>query len=550
MRGQPMIIMGDQAQRVRDRDAQEYNIRAARAVADAVRSTLGPKGMDKMLVSDLGQVTVTNDGVTILEEMDIENPTAEMIVEVAQTQEDEAGDGTTTAVAIAGELLKKAEGLLEQDIHPSAIIRGYNLAIEQVNDILDDVAEHVDPDDIAALEQVAATSMTGKGTDVDKDHLAELVVEAIRRITVVADEGDERIVDLDYLKIEKQEGLPQNASELVKGIALKKIPVHDSMPREVEDARVLLTDRAIEVNTGEGDATITLDDPSHLRQFLDREEAELKQIVENIDAAGANVVFCQKGIDDLAQHYLAKKGILAVRRNKKTDMAFMKNVLGAHIVSDLDDIDPDDLGHGSVWRDDEDELFFVESDDDEAHGVTLLLRGSTKHVVEELQRGMEDALDVVTQAITDGRLLAGGGAVEVEVARRLRDYADSVSGREQLAVEAFADALELVPRTLAENAGLDPIDTLVDLRAAHEAGDERAGLDVFSGEVVDTYEAGVVEPAVAKSQALVSATDAANLVLKIDDIIAAGDLGGEDEGPKPNPRDPGGNPGPLPGANF
>ena len=549
MRGQPMIIMGEDAQRVRDRDAQEYNIRAARAVADAVRTTLGPKGMDKMLVSNLGQVTITNDGVTILEEMDIENPTAEMIVEVAQTQEDEVGDGTTTAVAIAGELLKRAEDLLEQDVHPSAIIRGYNQAVVEARDVLEEISEHVEPDDVDALEQVAATSMTGKGADVNKDVLAELVVEGIRRITVEADSG-EQIVDLDFLKIEKQEGLPQSASELVRGFVLKKDPVHDSMPREVEDAKVLLYDGALEVQTGEADTTITIDDRAHLQEFLDREEAQLKEMVERIKASGANVVFVKKGIDDLAQHYLAKEGILATRRNKKTDIGFLKEVLGASIVTDLDDLSADDLGHGSVRRDDEDELFYIESDDEEAHGVTLVLRGATKHVVEELQRGIEDALDVVTQAITDGRVLAGGGAVEVEVARRLRDYADSVAGREQLAVEAFADSLELVPRMLAENAGLDPIDTLVDLRAAHEAGDAHAGLDVFSGEVVDTYAAGVIEPATAKSQALVSATDAANLVLKIDDVIAAGDLGGDDEEHKPNPRDPGGNPGPLPGANF
>ncbi len=523
-----MIIMGEDSQRVRDRDAQEYNIRAARAVADAVRSTLGPKGMDKMLVSSFGSVTITNDGVTILEEMDIDNPTAEMIVEVAETQEDEVGDGTTTAVALAGELLKKAEDLLEQDIHPTAIIRGFNLAAEEAKGMLDDISADVDPDDVEMLEKVAATSMTGKGAEVTKDLLAELVVDAVRRVTVESDAGD-NIVDMDYLNIETQEGEPQEASELVRGLAMKKDPVHDSMPREVEDAKILLTDQPIEVDKGENKATISLDDPSQLQQFLDKEEAEIKGLVDNIVESGANVVFCQKGIDDLAQHYLAKEGILAVRRAKKSDISFLANVLDGRIVTDLDNIDPDDLGHGSVRRDEEDELFYVESDGDEAHGVTLLLRGSTEHVVDELERGISDALDVVSQTIADGRVLAGGGAAEVELAARLRDYADSVTGREQLAVEAFADALELVPRTLAENAGLDPIDTLVDLRAAHEAGELRAGLDVFTGEVVDNFEAGVIEPLTAKYQALTSATEAANLVLKIDDIIAAGDLGGDDD---------------------
>jgi thermosome len=524
-----MIIMGEDSQRVRDRDAQEYNIRAARAVADAVRSTLGPKGMDKMLVSSFGSVTITNDGVTILDEMDIENPTAEMIVEVAQTQEDEVGDGTTTAVAITGELLKKAESLLEQDIHPTAIIRGFTLASEQAASMLDDISQDVDPDDLETLQEVAGTSMTGKGAEVNKDLLAELVVDAVRRVTVETDAG-EYIVDMDYLKIETQEGQTQAESELVQGLAMSKDPTHDSMPRSVEDASILLTDQPIEVDTGEGDATISLDDPSQLQQFLDREEAEIKGLVDNIVESGANVVFCQKGIDDLAQHYLAKEGILAVRRAKKSDLAFLVNVLDARIVSDLQHIDPDDLGHGSVRRDEDDELFYVETDNEDAHGVTLLLRGSTEHVVDELERGIEDALDVVSQTIADGRVLAGGGAAEVELAARMRDYADSVTGREQLAVEAFADALELVPRVLAENAGLDPIDTLVDLRAAHEGGDLRAGLNVFSGEIVDNVDAGVIEPLTAKYQALTSATEAANLVLKIDDIIAAGDLG-DDDGP-------------------
>jgi len=524
-----MIVMGEDSQRVQDRDAQEYNIRAARAVADAVRSTLGPKGMDKMLVSSFGSVTITNDGVTILDEMDIENPTAEMIVEVAETQEDEVGDGTTTAVALTGELLKKAENLLEQDIHPTAIIGGYHLASEQAKSILDDISTTVDPDDREMLRQVAATSMTGKGAEVSKDRLAELTVDAVRHVTVESETG-EHVVDMEYLNIETQEGEPQDSSELVTGLAMKKDPVHDSMPSEVQDAKILLTDQPIEVDKGENDATISLEDPTQLQQFLDKEEAEIKGLVENIVESGANVVFCQKGISDLAQHYLAKEGILATRRSKKSDISFLANVLGARIVTDLDNIQSEDLGHGTVRRDADDELFYVESDDDESHGVTLLLRGSTEHVVDELERGLNDALEVVSQTIADGRVLAGGGAGEVELAARLRDYADGVSGREQLAVEAFADALELVPRTLAGNAGLDPIDTLVDLRAAHESDNLQAGLDVSSGEVVDNFDAGVVEPLPAKYQALTSATEAANLVLKIDDIITAGDLG-DDDGP-------------------
>jgi thermosome len=533
MQGQPMIILGEDSQRVKDRDAQEFNISAAKAVAEAVRSTLGPKGMDKMLVDSMGDVTITNDGVTILKEMDIDNPTAEMIIEVAETQEDEAGDGTTTAVAIAGELLKNAEDLIEQDIHPTAVIKGYNMASEYAREQVDDIAERVDPDDEAILKKVAETSMTGKGAELNKDLLSDLVVGAVQAVTVDAEDGS-HVVDLENVNIETQTGRTASDSELLEGAVVDKDPVHDDMPKAVEDANILLLNEAIEVEEANTDTQVSIDSPDQLQKFLDQEEKQLKQKVEQIVDSGADVVFCQKGIDDLAQHYLAKEGILAVRRTKKSDIKFLKNVVGGNVVSDLDSLTADDLGFGTVSRDDGDDLFYVEGDD--AHGVTLLLRGSTDHVVDELERGITDALDVVAQTVSDGRVLAGGGAIEVELASRLRDYADSVSGREQLAVEAFADALELVPRVLAENAGLDSIDTLVDLRAAHEDGQTRAGLNVFSGEVEDTFEAGVVEPAHAKEQALSSATEAANLVLKIDDIIAAGDLstaGDDDEGGAP-----------------
>jgi len=525
-----MIIMGEDSQRVKDKDAQEYNISAARAVAEAVRSTLGPKGMDKMLVDSMGDVTITNDGVTILEEMDIDNPTAEMIVEVAETQEEEAGDGTTTAVAIAGELLKNAEELLEQDIHPTAVIKGFHLASEQAREEIEDISREIDPTDTDLLAKVAETSMTGKGAELDKEHLAQLIVEAVEAVTVEAEDGS-HVVDLANLNIETQKGRGVSESDLLNGAVVSKDPVHDNMPSEVADADTLLLDAAIEVDEADVDTNVSIDSPDQLQSFLDQEEQELRDKVDAIVETGADVVFCQKGIDDLAQHYLAKEGILAVRRVKSSDIGFLKNVLGGNVVSTFDGLSSDDLGHGSVSRDEGDEMFYVEGDD--SHGVTLLLRGSTDHVVDELERGVEDALDVVATTVSDGRVVAGGGAIEVELASRLREYADSVTGREQLAVEAFADSLELVPRVLAENAGLDSIDTLVDLRAAHESGDETAGLNVFSGEVEDTYEAGVVEPAHAKEQAVSSATEAANLVLKIDDIIAAGDLstsGDEDEG--------------------
>ena len=528
MQGQPMIILGEDSQRMKDKDAQSHNISAARAVAESVRSTLGPKGMDKMLVSSIGDVTVTNDGVTILTEMDIDNPTAEMIVEVAETQEDEAGDGTTTAVAIAGELLKNAEDLLDQDIHPTSVIKGFNLASEQAREEVGEVATEVDPEDEEVLKNVAETSMTGKGAELNKEVLADLVVRAIQQITVETDDGG-HVTDLEYLNIQTESGGSVSDSELLEGGIVDKEAVHGDMPDDVADANILLLDTAIEVDETETDAQLNLDSPDQLQEFIEKEEQQLKEMVETIADAGANVVFCQKGIDDMAQHYLAKEGILAVRRVRKSDIEFLSELLETRIVSDIDSLTADDVASGSVRR--ENEQFYVTGED--GHGATLVLRGSTDHVVDELERGVNDALDVVASTVADGRVLAGGGAVEVEIAGRLRDFADSVEGREQLAVEAFADSLELVPRVLAENAGLDSIDTLVDLRAAHEDGDEHAGLNVHTGDVVDTFEAGVVEPAHAKQQAVSSATEAANLVLKIDDIIAAGDLstsGGEEEG--------------------
>ncbi|MEF8979209.1 MAG: thermosome subunit beta [Haloarculaceae archaeon] len=536
-----MIILGDDAQRMKDKSAQEHNISAARAVAESVRSTLGPKGMDKMLVNSLGDITVTNDGVTILEEMDIDNPTAEMIVEVAETQEDEAGDGTTTAVAIAGELLKNGEELLEQDIHPTAIMRGFDMASEKAREEVDEIAIDVDRDDEETLRKVAETSMTGKGAEQHKADLADLVVSGAQAVTVEADDGSV-VVDLAFLDIETQTGRSAGESELLEGGVIDKDPVHEGMPTDFEAADVLLMDTALELDEAEVDTQVSVTDPNQLQTFLDKEEEQLREMVDQIVDLGADVVFCQKGIDDMVQHYLAKEGILAIRRAKKSDLEFLSEVIDAAIVSDLDAVSTADLGSASIRRDEDAELFYVEGAGDVSHGVTLLLRGSTEHVVDELERGVNDALDVVSDTIISGQVLPGGGAPEVELARRLRDYADSVSGREQLAIETFADSLELVPRVLAGNAGLDSIDTLVDLRAAHEEGDQRAGLNVESGDVEETFEAGIVEPAHVKRQAMASATEAANLVLKIDDIISAGDLSTEGE------EGEGGAPGGAPGG--
>jgi len=529
MRGQPMIIMGEDAQRMKEKDAQEHNIAAARAVAESVRSTLGPKGMDKMLVTGLGDVTITNDGVTILDDMEIDNPTADMIVQVAETQEDQAGDGTTTAVSVAGELLKQAQELLDQDIHPTSIIRGFDIASRQAQEEIDDIAEHVDHDDEETIRRVAETSMTGKGAEVNKDHLSQLVYDAVQSVTVEADDGTV-ISDLEFVKVETQTGGSVADSRLINGAVIDKDPVHEDMPTDLEGASALLLNQPIELDDTEADAQLSVEDPEQLQQFIEQEEQQLREMVDRIVDAGADVVFCQKGIDDMAQHYLASEGVLALRRVKKSDLQFLTEVLGATVVSELDTLSADDLATATVTRDEDAGLFYVEGED--SHGVTILLQGSTDHVVDELERGVRDAIDVVGATVTEGRVLAGGGAVEVELAQRIRDYADSVEGREQLAVEAFGDALELVPRVLAGNSGLDPIDTLVDLRAAHDDGQVRAGLNVFEGEVVDTFEAGVAEPAHAKEQAIASATEAANLVLKIDDIISAGDLSTEGEDPE------------------
>lgn len=530
LRGRPMIIMSEGAQRVTDRDAQAYNIRAARAVANAVRSTLGPKGMDKMLVDNMGSVTITNDGVTILKEMDIEHPTAEMIVEVAQTQENEAGDGTTTAVVLTGELLKNAEELLEQDIHATAIIRGYVLANEKVKEELELISESIDAEDIESLRKVAETSMTGKGTEVNKEMLSEMVVDAVKQVTY--EDGGEIFVDRDFLNIETQSGESTTKSELFHGAVIDKEATHDNMPSEMEDASILLLMEAIEIKETEVDAKISIVDPTQLRGVLDKEEEEIRRQVQLIVDSGANVLFCQKAIDEVARHYLAKAGILSVRRMKKSDMHFLKHLLDTTIVSNIDELTSDDLAKGRVIRDEDAELFYVESNNENGFGVTILLRGSTEHVVDELERSVGDAIDVVSQTVTDGQVLAGGGAVEIELASRLRSYAESVSGREQLAIEAFASAIEVIPKILAENAGLDPIDVLVDLRAAHDEGNQKAGINIHTGGVLNTFDAGIIEPTHAKRQAISSATEAANLILKIDDIIAAGDLsrGGDDMG--------------------
>ena len=521
--GQPIFILPEGTNRSVGRDAQRNNILAGKVLAETVRTTLGPKGMDKMLVDGLGDIVVTNDGVTILKEMDIEHPAAKMLVEVAKTQEDEVGDGTTTAVIIAGELLKKSESLLDQDIHPTIIAMGYRQAAEKAQEILDDIA--IDSVDEETLIKVAMTAMTGKGTEAAREPLAKLIVDAVQK---VAEDG---AVDTDNIKIEKKDGAVVEDSTLVEGVIVDKERVHPGMPSEVKDAKIALVNSPLEVKETEVDAEIRITDPAQMQAFIEQEEKMVKDMVDKVAESGANVLFAQKGIDDLAQHYLSKAGILAVRRVKKSDIEKLARATGANVVTNLEDLTADDLGEAGIVEERKvsgEEMIFVE-ECSVAKSVTLFVRGSTKHIVDEIVRAIEDAIGVVAATVEDDKVVAGGGAPEIAMAKKLKDYADSISGREQLAVNAFAEALEIVPKTLAENAGLDSIDSLVDLRAAHE-NSAVMGLDVFTGIVADMKEAGVIEPKRVKKQAIQSASEAAEMILRIDDVIASSGKGDADMG--------------------
>ncbi len=525
--GQPIFILKEGSQRTRGRDAQSSNIAAAKAVAGAVRTTLGPKGMDKMLVDTIGDVVITNDGVTILKEMDIEHPAAKMMVEVAKTQDDEVGDGTTTAVVVAGELLKRAEDLLEQDVHPTVIAHGYRLAADKAQELLKEIAIDVRADDIEMLTKIADTAMTGKGAEAAKEKLCELVVRAV---TMVAEEDG--TIDMDFIKVEKKVGGTINDSEIIEGVVIDKERVHPGMPKLVENAKILLLNAAVEYKKTEVDAEISITSPDQLQMFLDEEERMIRGIVDKVINSGANVLVCQKGIDDIAQHYLAKSGVLAVRRVKKSDMTKLSRATGASVVSSIDAIEASELGAAGRVEEKKvsgEEMIFV-TDCINPKAVTLIVRGGTEHVVDELDRALEDALRVVAVAVEDKKFVAGGGAPEIELSLRLREYAATVGGRAQLAIEAFAAALEIIPRTLAENAGLDPIDMLVELRSEHEAGRKTAGLDVFAAKATDMLAAGVIEPMRVKTQAISSAAEAAVMILRIDDVIASS---GKGSGPSP-----------------
>ena len=520
----PIFILKEGTERTRGRSAQSNNIAAAKAVADAVRSTLGPKGMDKMLVDSMGDVVITNDGATILKEMDIEHPAAKMIIEVAKTQEQHCYDGTTTAVVLAGELLKRSEDLIEQNVHPTVICEGFRLASEKAIEGLVGHGISTDGEDNVLME-VAKTSLTGKSAGAVKSFLADICVRAVNSVGIVED--SERLVDLDDIKVEKRQGGSIKDSTLVDGIILDKERVHAGMPRSVSDARVALVNSAIEVKKTEVDAKIQITDPNQLAAFLEEEEGYIRKLVDTIEASGANVVICQKGIDDLAQHYMSKKGIFAIRRAKKSDMEALAKATGGSVVTNLDDLTADDLGAAAKVEQrkigDSDMTFITGCP--EAKSVSVLLRGGTEYVVDEVRRAFADAVGVVSVAWEDGLVLTGGGSVLAALSRDLRAFAESIGGREQMAIEAFATALEIVPRTLAENAGLDPVTTIIDLRKAHAEGDGHAGINVFDGGVKDMLAASVLEPLRVVEQAIQSATETATMILRIDDVISSKGMG-------------------------
>ncbi|MEA4978112.1 MAG: thermosome subunit alpha [Methanomassiliicoccaceae archaeon] len=514
---QPIIVLREGTERNRDKEAQFNNIAAAKAVADAVRSTLGPKGMDKMLVNTIGDVVITNDGVTILKEIDVQHPAAKMVVEVAKTQDAECGDGTTTSVVIAGELLKQSEELINSNVHSTVITNGFRLAAEKAAEILDEIAVPVDSDEL--LEKVASTALTGKSVGEEEEKLAKIVVQACRSV-----EEDGK-VDTDNIHIQKKIGDNIGSTCMIKGIVIDKERVHPRMAKKVEKAKIALFSCALEVKKTEFDAQIQITDPSKMNSFLEEEENSLKAMVENIKKSGANVVLSQKGIDDLAQHYLAKAGIFACRRLKQSDLEAIAMATGGTVVGNTAEINASDLGIAGVVEEKqigEDGMVFITGCKN-PKAVTLFARGGTEHVIEEVERSLNDAIRVVGVAIEDGKVVAGAGAPEIEVGIRMAAYASSVGGREQLAIEKFAKALEIIPWTLSENAGIDPIDSIIKLKKAHKDHKNGAvyGIDLDSGEAVNMLEKNVVEPLRVKKQAISAACEVANMILRIDDVITA-----------------------------
>ena len=520
--GQPVLILKEGSTRNRGHDAQKSNITAAIIVSEIVKSTLGPRGMDKMLVDSLGDVTVTNDGATVLDEVDVQNPAAKMIVEVAKAQDDEVGDGTTTAVILAGNLLKRAQDILDDGIHPTTIVAGYKKAADRAVEILNSIGETIKLEDRATLKKVAMTAMHSKGLGEARERFADIAIEAVQQ--VAEKRGDSMYADIDNVQLVKKEGKSLLDTELVKGIIVDKEVVHPGMPKQVKNAKLALLDAALEIEKTEISAEIRINDPTQMKAFLDEENRMMKEMVDKIKGSGANVVLCQKGIDDTTQHYLAKEDILAVRRIKKSDMEKLARATGGKIITNLDDLKSADLGKAGLVEErkiGDDKMVFIQ-DCKDPRSVSILIRAGLERLVDEAERALKDALSVVADVVHKPKVVTGGGAFEAELAKRLGDYATKVGGREQLAIEAFADTLEMVPKILAENAGFDPIDIMVALRSAHEKKDGiNQGVNVMRGGVKDMKKQGIIEPLRVKEQAIRSAAEAASMILRIDDVIAA-----------------------------
>ncbi len=540
--GVPVLILKEGTGRTTGKEAQRNNITAAKIVAETVRTTLGPRGMDKMLVSTIGDITITNDGATIMKELDVQHPAAKMLVEVSKTQDNEVGDGTTTAVLLSGELLEKAEKLLDRDVHPTVIVDGYKKAAEKAMEILDKMSLPVAEKDDATLRQVAMTSMYSKGIVVAKERFADIAVKAVKQ---VSEKVNSKIkADIDLIKILKKHGKGLEETELVKGIVVDKEFAHAQMPKTVQNAKIALLNAKLEIEKTEFDAKININSPDQMQLFIEEEEKMLSDMVSQVEKTGANILFSEKGIDDVALHFLAKKGIAAVKNVSSGDLEKLSKATGGRIVASVKELNKEALGDAKLVEEvkiGDDKLVYVR-DAKNPKAVTIVIRGGTEHVVDEAERSLHDALCVVRNALEDGKVLAGGGAPEAELAKRLREYAVKVGGREQLAIEAFAEALEAVPTTLAENAGLDPIDILVELRSKHEKqANPWFGVDVYSGEIKDMKKLNVLDPLRVKQQVVKSASEAASMILRIDDVIASKGVekgpGGGKDFPKPGGGD-------------
>ena len=518
--GQPVVILKEGTERSTGRDARGSNIMAARIVSEAVKTSLGPKGMDKMLVDSFGDVTITNDGATMLKEMDVQHPAAKMMVEVSKTQDDEVGDGTTSVVILTGELLGKATELMEKKVHPIVIIDGYRQAEEQALKILEDISEKVDPKDKTVLKKVSMTTMASKLVNQYSDHLSEVAVDAVLQVAEESNGGYE--VDLDNVKVEKKPGASMTDTRLVKGLIIDKEVVHDGMPKQVKKAVIGLLNAAMEIEKTEFDSKIAIETPEQMQAYLDQEEQMLRDMVGKVKDAGINVLLCQKGIDDMVQHFLAREGIFASRRLKKSDMEALAKATGAKVVNSVEQLSKEDAGYAELVEErkiSDDKMIFVEGCKN-PKAVSILIRGGTERVVDEAERSIHDALSVVKDVVEEPKIVAGGGAPEIETARLLREFAEKLAGRERLAVVAFADALEVIPTTLAENSGMDPIDAISEMRSEHAKGNKWVGVNGSTNKVADLQSINVCEPMVVKAQAIKSATEAATLLLKIDDIIA------------------------------